>query len=146
MNRNIALLIGILLSLDVIAHQDKIIQLTKDGELKGLPDSYSPAFFDSVKWSLKIAGNHFVFPSCVSDILNTQSHDGISITSSWYHTRAPRMPNYLHIKVISKRFSVVVGLDDATPFELDADTLKYQDSSKVKYRKLTESDICGLLK
>ena len=145
MYRNIALVIGIILSLDVLAHQDRIIQFTKDGELMGLPESYSPAFFDSMEWSLTIAGHHFVFPSCIADILSTQSHEDILITSSWYHTRAPIMPNYLHIKVISKKFSVVVGLDDARPFELDSDTLKYRDSSEVKYKKLTESEICGLL-
>jgi hypothetical protein len=136
MNCNIALLFLFFFSFDAIGHQDRIIKYNSNGHLDGLPDKYLPAYFDSKKWALTISGSDFTFPACVENNLSDIGHSDLFFTSSWYHVREPRMPNYLNIEVKSKGFSVLVALDTARPFGLN----------KLDFKELAENEICALLK
>jgi len=47
------------LSSNAIAHQDRIIKVSENGDLKGLPEKYLPANINLKKKRTSIAGNEF---------------------------------------------------------------------------------------
>tara|TARA_B100000767_G_C19260284_1_gene326915 strand:+ start:56 stop:496 length:441 start_codon:yes stop_codon:yes gene_type:complete len=145
MIRNIALLF-LLFSNVLFAHQDRIIEIAENGELSGFPEKYMPSNFDIRKWQLTIAGTSYTFPDCIKNNIPIKSVKDLAFSSSWYHQRTPRMPNYLNINVKSKDFSILVALDNAKPFDIDKETLKYKDREKVKFKELSEAEACALLK
>ncbi len=127
------LIVFLLFSVSAMAHKDRIIELDESGHLNGLPDKYLPASFDINTWSLTIAGNSFSFPECIRIAFSEVSKDQLFFTSSWYHIRIHEIPAYLNIEVKPKKFSVLIALDTAKPFNR-------------KYENLTEGEICELLK
>jgi len=132
MIRNICTTLILLLSFDVFAHSDMKIELSIDGTLSRLPDSYSPASFNVYTWTLSIKGEEYSFPKCVVRNLPIVNIGDIFITGSWYHGEDSRLPHYINIGYKPKNISFLFAMDTVKPISLY--TVEY----------LTEDEICAL--
>jgi hypothetical protein len=142
MIRNITLVLGLILSFSVFAHQATTIKLAGDGNLVGLPNEYLPANFDRSSWTLSIADKKYVFPACVSNQLSDLKVRDFKVESSWYNpiiiisdTETHSFPSYIKISVKSEGFYILLDLDTTRPF----------DANSPEYSELAIDEICGLL-
>jgi hypothetical protein len=90
--------------LQLLAHQDTLLSVSKEGKLQGLPKEYEPAFlqiskggqFSSTSVKLKIKGHAVKFPSCISNLFSIPATERMTISASWYHDLS-LLPPYLAI-------------------------------------------------
>jgi hypothetical protein len=106
-NKLLVLAVILLAAVNEVAwsHQDRILTLSEDGMINGLPDMYQPAMLkvgyvetngtnkiESI--TLSIGDKQNDFPACLLDQIGAQSNDDILITASWYHERGG-LPEYV---------------------------------------------------
>jgi len=142
MNRYILIILLLLISGNIYAHEDTIISMSSEGGLEGLPKKYSPANFNISTWTLSVADSQFTFPSCVSSRYPNVKAKEFLLAGSWYHPtfmlddiNILRMPDYLSISIESRDFSVLVSLATAKPFNVGSS----------EFVELNSEEICELL-
>lgn len=108
-----------------MAHQDTIIQVDKNGNMKGLPENYQPAKIDLENMAITIANTTFNMPPCVSKYFKNPESYELQVFSSWYHDSSI-LPPYINFKIIPKgkswEYSLLFGLDDIKPIEFQVFT------------------------
>lgn len=96
------------------AHEDRILQIDKTGNIIGLPKKFSPAKFDLSERKLRIAGRELVFPKCVQSFFEKHKNPELKLSASWYHSK-DIMPYYLNFKIFDKNvnytYTVLVNLE-----------------------------------
>lgn len=87
-------------------HQDFVIDLQRDGTLRGLPPRYEPArlsipngeYHAGHNVILQLGGNRVEFPECLSILFTKASRKHIQLSPSWYHDPSI-VPYYLSIEL-----------------------------------------------
>ena len=127
-----------------IAHQDRLITITADGTLIGIPTEYGPAQL-KVAFSLSPPGEPRVsllsmhlgkkqtdLPQCVTELINSGSLNDIHASASWYHIEHKDLPYYLAVTFYDARsispdkrpgYRLLFNLRTAELFELSALTV-----------------------
>src|SRR5690554_2194681 len=87
------LILFLLFTASVFAHEDTPIKLKKNGTLVGLPEKYSPASFSTSNLILEIADRKIRLPYCVTSYFSEFDDQTFSFSASWYHSK-PNLPDY----------------------------------------------------
>lgn len=123
------------------AHQDRVITLSEDGRLEGLPQQYQPANLDLTLMAFQIGMNTFNFPACVSKYFPADKKYKIQITSSWYHDRS-LLPPYIKIKIFPHgrnfEYGLLFELDTLKPIEFQVMTHDSEHSMSYHALKINE--------
>ena len=123
----LAIVLAIILSVagSYIDHQDRILELTADGSIKGLPDQYSPASLDLKTQTFQIAENHVKFPRCMMYYYNSLDRPVVSLSASWYHS-TDILPYYINYEIREKRqdygYQIILNLETLEIIELNVKT------------------------
>lgn len=99
-----AIFLQLLTPLQLLAHQDTLLSVSKDGKIQGLPKEYEPAFlhifkgglFSSTSVKLEIKDHAVAFPTCISKVFSIPATERMTLSASWYHDLS-RLPPYLAI-------------------------------------------------
>ena len=135
------LIVFAIFSAQAMAHQDRIIQVAKDGSMTGLPETYLPAKIDLENMAITIARTTFNMPPCVSKYF--ADYDNLEVTSSWYHTRST-LPPYINFKISPKgkdfEYSLLFGLDDLKPISFGVITHPHEQA--IAFHQIEIGDRC----
>lgn len=79
--------------LQLLAHRDILLSVSKDGKIQGLPKEYEPAFlhiskgglFSSTSVKLEIKDHAVTFPTCISKLFSVPTTERMTLSASWYH-------------------------------------------------------------
>ncbi|MFD2909033.1 hypothetical protein ACFSX9_09815 [Flavobacterium ardleyense] len=97
-----------------VLHKDTSLQLEKNGNIVGLPKSFSPANFDINKKKLRLNNKEIVFPNCVKFYFDEQKNSKLDLSASWYHSKET-MPYYLIFNIENKKgskgYKILVDLE-----------------------------------
>ena len=107
--RLVLVMILVLMSPPVAAHKDRVIAISDDGALVGIPDEFGPAQL-LISFSTPGDNNYAVshvelrlgksmtdLPRCLTALLKTLTLDDVRATASWYHDTT-HLPEYLNVK------------------------------------------------
>ncbi|SMC87245.1 hypothetical protein [Cellulophaga tyrosinoxydans] len=97
-----------------VIHQDRILEIDKNGNLIGLPKEFSPAKFDLNEKKLRINDKEIVFPKCLNYYFEEHQNPKLSFLASWYHSKKI-MPYYLIINIhdndVNYGYKILVDLE-----------------------------------
>jgi len=131
------------LSAPIMAHQDRILDLSEKGEITGLPDEYLPAKIELNNKVISIGEVTFTMPPCVSKYFENLESYNLRVTSSWYHQRSI-LPPYINFNVIPKNkdfsYSLLFGLEDLKVIEFQVITHPSKDVTA--YHKVAITEHC----
>ena len=98
-------------------HQDALLEIDKQGNIKGLPDEFTPAQLDIESYSLRIGNLKSRFPPCIASKIEGHDYEQLTITASWYHSKEI-LPYYMHISPSSE------GRYTSDPLMVNLETLE----------------------
>lgn len=143
MRKTLLLLFLLGFGTNVVAHQDKIIHVSKRGDLTGLPEEYLPANIDLDKMVISIEKNVFTLPICVSKYFKDHNDYKLLVTSSWYHQRST-LPPYINFRIIPEgkdfEYSLLFGLGNLKVIELQV--LTHPNKNTTLYHKIEINNHC----
>jgi hypothetical protein len=99
------------------AGEDKVIRLSKNGKLLGLPHEFQPARFDKKNMAVSIGKRSLQFPRCLKSYLPAKDFE-LSIGGAWYQS-ATDMPPYIHFVYSFTKSSSDPGTEIWLVFSLD---------------------------
>ena len=101
-------ILGVLTATHAPGHQDTPIQLGPDGQLRGLPGRFQPAFLhvlfapnatesrvSSIR--LQLGDRRVSVPRCATRLLESPDSTKIRASASWYHQPMFTLPYYLSV-------------------------------------------------
>ena len=127
--------------MSVIAHQDRIMTISDDWSLNGLPDMYSPASLKN--WSLTVGTKTYNFPDCFVKQMNGVGREKVSVKGSWYHVRSS-LPHYIVIGIASKNIFILFSLESVKPIDWIGETVVDTDGNKI-FREITSEEVCEIV-
>ena len=144
------------------AHQDSIIEITKDGTLVGLPAQFQPSvlkvLFSSNEHSkhpiksvsITIGKSTIHLPRAVVELLRSEGPGSIAVSASWYH-EASLLPPYMNIEFTDPRFSknqtgvsgyrMMINLNTGKLFSM-ASVIVIKPDSSWQHREIKLSTLC----
>lgn len=97
-----------------VVHQDRILNIDRNGNIIGLPKEFSPAKFDLNKKKLRINNKEIIFPKCLTYYFEEFKNPKLNLSASWYHSK-DIMPYYLNLEVSDKNvnygYTILVDLE-----------------------------------
>ena len=91
-----------------VAHQDFIMDLSRSGDIQGLPKEYQPAHLGLTKKrdappevTLRLGRSFVALPGCVSELFRRIPRRHMKLSASWYHD-PEELPYYLSIELQEK--------------------------------------------
>ncbi|MBL4623583.1 MAG: hypothetical protein JKY42_00305 [Flavobacteriales bacterium] len=143
MHRLYLLTIIVIFSTQILAHQDRIIEVSKSGNMVGLPERYLPAKIDLNKSTISIGRAVFNMPICVSKYFANPDSYKMLVTSSWYHQRW-KLPPYINFNIAPKgkdfEYSLLFELDNLMVIKFQVIT---KNNEQVKeFHKIDISEHC----
>jgi len=125
-----------------LSHQDRILQLSENGQLDGLPEEYAPASFHLERFQLRVGQNELSLPECVQVYFPENGEFDLQVKSSWYHQST--LPHYIKLEIRPIEadfwFHLLFELETLRAIDFYV-TLAFSDGSWLP-RKLDIGDIC----
>lgn len=97
-----------------VVHQDKILQIDKNGNIIGLPKKFMPAQFELNKNRLRIHQKEIVFPKCISTYFKEHKNPKLLLSASWHHSKT-FLPYYLDFQIrdpnVDSGYNILINLE-----------------------------------
>lgn len=136
----LGLLLMLLVLAQVEAHQDRLIKLSKDGKLEGLPGEYQPAWFDREKLILRIGQHQMVFPPALANLFPADRKYDLRLAASWYHS-PDLLPPYLSFEIEmrgqKRGYNLLINLDSLAIIQAEVAEWQTPDLKTYKPLKFT---------
>jgi len=127
--------------MSAVAHQDRIITISDDWSLNGLPEMYSPASLKN--WILAVGTKTYKLPDCFIQQMSGIGREKVSVKGSWYHVRSS-LPHYISIGIASKNVFILFSLESVKPIDWIGETVVDTEGNKI-FREITSEEICEIV-
>jgi len=78
------------------AHQDMVLQVSRQGEVQGTPERFGPIHIDRDLPVVRIGVREVTLPECVAQHFRPRHGKHMQVSASWYHDPAV-LPPYLSV-------------------------------------------------